>query len=66
MGKDQGEEPRIIKVGHAKSSCKLNVPIKLARGIGLDKVDYVLILKTGDGKLEVVMYDWSKAKERAV
>lgn len=57
MGKYKEDFAYMVRIGHTKSSCKINVPIELARKIGLDKAKHVLIIKTGDKKLEVKRYD---------
>ena len=57
MEKYNGEFPLFVKVGHTSSSCKINIPIKLARSIGLDKAEHVIIIKCGRKKLEVKRYD---------
>ena len=57
MVRYDGEFPAQIKVGHTASSCKINVPIRLARMIGLDKAKQVLIVKSGPKHLEVKVYE---------
>ncbi len=56
----------LAKVSHSKSSHKINIPIELARETGLDKAEVVLIVKTGENKLEVKRYDGEKDLEEYV
>ncbi len=56
----------LAKVSHSKSSHKINIPIELARETGLDKAEVVLIVKTGENKLEVKRYEGEKDLEEYV
>jgi len=49
--------PMAVKVSHGKSFHRINIPVSLAREVGLDKADWVLIVTRGDKKLEVKRYD---------
>lgn len=48
-----------IKVKITKGHCRtvINIPVKIAREIGLDQADYCLIMKIKENKLEVKRYD---------
>ena len=50
----------VAKVSHSKSSHKINIPIELAKETGMDKAKVVLLIKTGENKLEVKKYDGEK------
>lgn len=60
MKQNNGELPFLVKIGHTRSSCKLNIPIGLARSIGLDKAKHVIVIKRGSNKLEVKRYESAK------
>lgn len=66
MEKYNDQFPQLVKVGHTQSSCKLNIPIKVARKLGLDKAEYVLMIKCGEKKLEVKRYDSKEDYEEYV
>jgi len=47
----------VIKITHSKSSNKINIPIDIARAIGIDKAEHVIIVKKGENKAEIKRYD---------
>lgn len=47
----------IIKVTKDRGHAKINIPIDLARETGIDKIDFVIISKSADNKLEIKRYD---------
>lgn len=47
----------VIKVTHGKASHKINIPVDIARATGIDKAEYVIIVKKGADKAEVKRYD---------
>jgi len=49
--------PALVKISRGKSRCVINIPVKLAKAIGLDKADFALVIKKGSNKLEVKRYD---------
>jgi len=60
--KDKRKYGRIylVKVSHSKSSHKINIPIDLAKATNIDEAKMVLIVRTGENKLEVKKYDGEK------
>jgi len=51
---------KIVKVTSNKSRHVINIPADMAREIGIDKADHVIITKSGNNKLEVKRYDSEK------
>jgi len=50
----------LVKVSHSKSSHKINIPIDMAKLTSIDKAEVVIIVRTGEKKLEVKRYDGEK------
>ena len=56
----------VIKITHSKSSHKINIPMNIARAIGIDKAEHVIIVKKGENKAEIKRYDSLKDFEEYV
>jgi hypothetical protein len=52
--------PIQVKITHGKSRTVINIPVKIARDIGFDRAEYCLITKSGDKKMEVIVYEGPK------
>lgn len=48
---------KIVKVTSNKSRHVINIPAEMARETGIDKVNHVIITKSGKKKLEIKRYD---------
>jgi len=47
----------VVTVTKSKSSCKINIPVDLARATGIDKANEVILVVRGNNKIEVKRYD---------
>ncbi len=47
----------IVTISHSKSSHKINIPIEIARGTGMDKAETAIVSMRSDNIFEVKRYD---------
>lgn len=47
----------LVTISHSKSSHKINIPVEIARGTGMDKAETAIVSMRSDNKFEVKRFD---------
>lgn len=47
----------LVTITHSKSSHKINIPVEIARGTGMDKAEMAIVSMREDNKFEVKRFD---------